>query len=185
MDEARSKHGPVAAAAAKRGGLKSLTLEEQTNLRIYSATMLLSGIISVILCPLGKSKKSDGVHFVTAGLYMVYHIPMMSLLNMPWWPYRSGFYAGLVALGLAMKHLRRLHDKAGVPNDAEEEVKDAALEQAPKELQREVHRTKAAIMVAEYGLFVAFVSGMAAGITRNNVARLSPEASAQRIHPSS
>lgn len=146
-------------------GKKALTSAELRNLRIYSSCMFLCGVISIIVCPLGKSKKTDRTHFFTAGTYIACHVPVMSLLRMPWWPYRMGFYMGFAVLGLAIKRRNQLLEIAGV-GERERENEDtqrAAVERAPAELQAQIYLANLAIMVAEYGLFVGFISGMAAG----------------------
>ena len=76
-----------------------------------------------------------------------------------------GFYVGFAVLGLAIKRRNRLLEIAGV-GERERENEDtqrAAVERAPAELQAQIYLTNLAIMVAEYGLFIAFISGMTAG----------------------
>ena len=62
----------------------------------FLAFMVSTGIVAVVLCPVGVSSKQDAAHYVAAGLYMVDHFILCEYFGvLP--PYVRAFTAALLA----------------------------------------------------------------------------------------
>ena len=138
--------------------------------RYFVIQMFLTGVVTTIVCPLGKGELSDKIHFVTAGLYMVDHHLLFDFLNTSL-SYRFGFYSSFLLFAASIMRQKKLHEVAKVAtaesiqwssqDDYQRELARADLTPAQR---RELRILDFAIMAFEYGLFISFVSGMGTGL---------------------
>lgn len=136
-----------------------------TRARVFLAQMFATGVVSVVLCPLGLSRTTDAIHFATAGLYMADHEIMCGLYRVPA-RFIIGFRAGLVGLFASLLLLRGTERAERLPHSEQghDDDREAALVGKPRRVRAQVHLADTAVMVCEYGLFISFISGMTAGL---------------------
>lgn len=147
---------------------------------LFATQMILTGLTSVVLCPLGQGPLSDKIHFVTAGMYMVDHHVLLYLLGVPY-KYCIGFYGSLAGFAWALKANKRERllcglnaeegddrtEGAGVAARGESGARAEGDGQAGVVGGGSMHRvwnTGMAVMLLEYTMFISFVSGMASGV---------------------
>ena len=153
---------------------------------LFATQMILTGLTSVVLCPLGQGPLSDKIHFVTAGMYMVDHHVLLYLLGVPY-TYCIGFYGSLAGFAWALKANKRERLLCGLSAEEGDDRTEGAGMATREEsgargesgtraggggqagvvgggsMQR-VWNTGMAVMLLEYTMFISFVSGMASGV---------------------
>ena len=104
----------------------------------FSLQMFATGALTVILCPLSGRKLQDAIHWLSALIYMADHVVMFGLLGT-----RPAFVATFWACFAVMS----------VCTVVERRGEGGALRAA-----------EWGFMLGEYGLFIAFLSGMLSGL---------------------
>lgn len=119
----------------------------------FIAQVAACGALSTVLCPLGGGRLQTGVHYGAAVVYVLGHLPLMRILDMR--PlYRRAFFGCLALVGVCQPF---------TDNDV------VRGERAARGEERALRRCSAAeygFMLGEYGLFVAFCSGMLSGLPK-------------------
>lgn len=152
--------GAMLSVFVRRGGIG----------RYFAMQMFVTGVVTTMVCPLGKGELSDKIHFVTAGLYMVDHHILFDFLNTASL-YRRGFYVSFILFAWSIMRQKKIHAAAKVPPaestrwDSQEEYRrQLELAGLTPRLRLELVILDYAVMAFEYGLFVSFVSGMGTGL---------------------
>jgi hypothetical protein len=57
-------------------------------------SQVLTGVVGVMLCPVGVSCAFDIVHYAASALYMLDHFVLLSYFGVSW-PYCAGFFTSL------------------------------------------------------------------------------------------
>ncbi|KAL1495214.1 hypothetical protein AB1Y20_017078 [Prymnesium parvum] len=107
--------------------------------RLFFAQMLATGVIGVILFPLGRSPRADRIHWCASLAYMCDHIVACGLLGVAP-PYVRAFCAAFALMAAA-----------------------SLAERALGARRRWVRVAELCFMLGEYGLFISFVCGSERG----------------------
>lgn len=131
----------------------------------FASSMVLTGVVAVMLCPVGISPFFDAVHYVAAGIYMVDHFVLLSFFGVTA-VYCYGFGLSIALFLLSTTHLHRLHSEIGAhfPADIAMEGRRQVVQALPPQSLRRLFQAELAEMVFEYAMFIIFISGMCTGI---------------------
>ena len=126
----------------------------------FCAQMVATGVVSVIIFPVGRGVKSDQVHVAGATLYILDHHFLLRLMSVPLL-YCIGYYVSFAALAIGVVESKRLERAAGLPDGFDEGPRLwAALDRVG--LRRRHWWARFLVMVSEYAAFTFFVAGFVA-----------------------
>eukprot|EP00966_Prymnesium_polylepis_P141967 3278415-Prymnesium_polylepis.1 len=136
----------------------------------FASQMFVTGVVAVILCPVGRSARLDQIHVAASAAYILDHFVLLSLLGIAM-PYAAGFVLGGAGLfaSLAAKE-RHMRDEARARNAEVESRRRQDVERINFAMDERFYasrrrfRAQLGVMIFENGLFVAFVCGMASGL---------------------
>ena len=80
---------------------------------VFSVKMILVGITAVMVCPVGQGELSDKIHFFASAVYMIDHVFMGQLLNIPY-IYMISFYIYFAGLAISLAIRNSIYEKNGL-----------------------------------------------------------------------
>eukprot|EP01051_Picozoa_sp_SAG22_P021530 SAG22_NODE_4787_length_1164_cov_1.140845_1_plen_278_part_00 len=131
----------------------------------FVLSMVATGVVGVMLCPVGVSPAFDVVHYAASALYMVDHVVLLAFFGVTTF-YCLGFFGSLVLFFAATSRLDTVHTAIGVEfppgltMDGRAKI-EAALSGPARATLR---RAELVQMAFEYLLFFTFISGMCSGL---------------------
>ena len=81
--------------------------------QLMALQMLTSGILAIVVYPIGKSEKGDFWHHLFSLVYMLNHFPLLNRWNIPMF-YQMGFYVSFFCFLVNMWQIRRLKQAYGI-----------------------------------------------------------------------
>eukprot|EP01050_Picozoa_sp_SAG11_P018294 SAG11_NODE_2743_length_3020_cov_1.882574_2_plen_146_part_00 len=131
----------------------------------FVLSMVLTGVVGVMICPVGVSHAFDVVHYAASALYMVDHFVLLSFFGVSW-PYCLGFVVSLALFFSATRHLDTVLASIGIefPADMTMARRERILMALSEAAREQLYRAELAQMVCEYALFFVFISGMCSGL---------------------
>jgi hypothetical protein len=132
----------------------------------FAAQMVLTGCAAICVCPVGVSRSFDMVHYVGSLAYMLDHIILFHVLDVPA-GYQRGFYLSLAVFLCSKLALETSKARAGVvlPPHLSNEGVLRTLRALPAPHRRRVWLSELVEMISENALFAFFISGMGAGVS--------------------
>ena len=151
--------------------LRAIRNAGSNKLRQFSKYMLSTGIFSITFCRLGQnSKLIDGLHFGSAGIYMIQHVVLLQVLNThPY--YKKLFYKSFLALLTSIVGLRHfekrynIHTESQCASTTTPRQRYIQLSRLPPFQQRCIFWLELLLMVSENMLFTSFIQGMTSGLS--------------------
>lgn len=129
--------------------------------RLFVAQMVLTGVITTMICRLGQGRLSDKIHFVGAAMYMIdHHILFYYLNTRPL--YRGLFYGSFLLMSLAMAKKTLLEQAHNLSSEGEctNQDREKQLARVDKSVRQRLWWLELWVMLFENSLFASFVSGM-------------------------
>lgn len=115
----------------------------------FAVVMVCTGVVGVVICPVGASTWQDICHYVAAALYMVDHFVLIAYLGMGLCCL-FGFSACLAGFTIATRRVDRIRSQMQKPSDR----------LTKSVLSSQLYWAEAKEMAFEYGMFVIFIAGM-------------------------
>jgi hypothetical protein len=122
------------------------------SLRRFAQQMFATGVFTTGVCSLGQSPLMDALHSIGAGAYMIDHIVLFRVLNVPT-VYKRVFFTSFFLMAAAMLFARRIFDW----NESNDGTHRPGV-------HRLLFLLELCIMVCENALFYSFVWGMDRGL---------------------
>jgi len=130
----------------------------------FTASMVATGVWTVVVFRLGHGRVSDLAHFIGAGVYMLDHEMLCSVFKVDT-RYRAAFRVSFLLMLGALVRGHALERVAGIGGESRVSpaVRARQIAAAPLGVRRKLWRADLAIMLFENLLFASFVHGVTSG----------------------
>ena len=133
--------------------------------KLFALQMFATGIVSVVLCPLGKSEKKNRIHAITAALYMIDHFVLFDLFKTPH-KFRYAFVASFLFFCYFLRRVKEFNKKHQLAEEGDNDVtrRRNQIRALNKKYQNSLFISELFVMLFENTMFLSFTGGMTKGL---------------------
>jgi len=137
--------------------------------KLFALQMFTTGIISVVLCPLGKSEMRNKIHAITAAMYMIDHFVLFDLFRTPK-RFRFGFVFSFLLFCFFLKRVKEFNKKHQLISEGEDSVirRQEQISALKKSDRKSLFISELFVMLFENTMFISFTGGMTKGLNPNS-----------------